>query len=31
MSKILEKNLKDARKDGTLIMGSKKVLKSIKN
>ncbi len=31
MSKILEKNLKDARKEGTLIMGSKQVLQSVKN
>jgi len=31
MSKILKKNLKDARKEGTLIMGSKQVLQSVKN
>jgi large subunit ribosomal protein L30e len=31
MSKILEKSLKDARKEDKLTMGSKQVLNSIKN
>ena len=31
MSKILEKSLKDARKESKLTMGSKQVLNSIKN
>ena len=31
MSKILEKSLRDARKDDNLIMGAKQVLSSVKN
>ncbi len=31
MSKILEKSLKDARKEDKLIMGAKQVLSSVKN
>ena len=31
MSKILEKSLKDARKEDRLTMGSKQVLNSMKN
>ncbi len=31
MSKILEKSLRDARKEDDLIMGSKQVLNSVKN